>query len=56
MVTDIGGLNDRSFNALANKGREDAQGQLGVETQVLISKSNGDYVPNLTTLPSRSTT
>ena len=50
VVTDIGGLNDRSFNALANKGREDAQGQLGVETKVLISKSNGDYVPNLTTL------
>jgi basic membrane protein A len=50
VVTDIGGLNDRSFNALANKGRQDAQEQLGVETRVLISKSNGDYVPNLTTL------
>jgi basic membrane protein A len=50
VVTDIGGLNDRSFNALANKGRKDAQSELGVETRVLISKSNGDYVPNLTTL------
>jgi basic membrane protein A and related proteins len=50
LVTDIGGLNDRSFNALANKGRKDAQAKLGVETRVLISDSNTDYVPNLTTL------
>ncbi|HMJ96780.1 MAG TPA: BMP family ABC transporter substrate-binding protein [Thermoleophilaceae bacterium] len=50
VVTDIGGLNDRSFNFLANKGLEDAQSQLGIDGRVLISKSNGDYVPNLTTL------
>ena len=50
VVTDIGGLNDRSFNALANKGIKQAESELGVETRVLISKSNGDYVPNLTTL------
>jgi basic membrane protein A and related proteins len=50
VVTDIGGLNDRSFNFLANKGLEDAESQLGIEGRVLISKSNGDYVPNLTTL------
>jgi basic membrane protein A len=50
LVTDIGGLNDRSFNALANKGLQDAVKQLGVEGRVLISKSNADYVPNLTTL------
>jgi basic membrane protein A and related proteins len=50
LVTDIGGLNDRSFNFLANKGLEDAEGDLGVEGRVLISKSNGDYVPNLSTL------
>jgi basic membrane protein A len=50
VVTDIGGLNDRSFNALANKGRKDAQAQLGAETRVLLSESNADYVPNLTTL------
>jgi basic membrane protein A len=50
VVTDIGGLNDRSFNFLANKGLEDAQTKLGVDGRVLISKSNGDYVPNLTTL------
>jgi basic membrane protein A and related proteins len=50
LVTDIGGLNDRSFNFLANKGRLDAQKELGIDTRVLLSKSNGDYVPNLTTL------
>ena len=48
VVTDIGGLNDRSFNFLANKGLEDAESDLGVTGRVFISKSNGDYVPNLT--------
>jgi basic membrane protein A len=50
VVTDIGGLNDRSFNALANKGLQDGVKQLGVSGRVLISKSNADYIPNLTTL------
>ncbi len=50
VVTDIGGLNDRGFNSLANKGRLRAQKELGAETRVLISKANGDYIPNLTTL------
>ena len=49
VVTDIGGLNDRSFNFLANKGLEDAESDLGVTGRVFISKSNGDYIPNLTT-------
>jgi basic membrane protein A and related proteins len=50
VVTDIGGLNDRSFNALANQGIKRAAEELGVEERVLISKQQGDYVPNLTTL------
>ena len=50
LVTDIGGLNDRWFNEAANKGRERAQSELGIETRVLVSEPNGDYVPNLTTL------
>ena len=50
LVTDIGGLNDRSFNALANKGLQDAEKQLGITGRVLISKSNADYTPNLKTL------
>jgi basic membrane protein A len=50
LVTDIGGLNDRSFNQLANQGLEQAKSSMGVDTRVLVSKSNADYVPNLSTL------
>jgi basic membrane protein A len=50
LVTDIGGLNDRSFNTLANQGLQQAKSQLGVQGRVLTSKSNADYVPNLSTL------
>jgi basic membrane protein A and related proteins len=49
IVTDTAGLNDRSFNFLANKGRLQAQNQLGMETRALISKTNSDYLPNLAT-------
>jgi basic membrane protein A len=47
LVTDIGGLNDRGFNSLANDGLERAKSELGVETRVLESKSDADYIPNL---------
>jgi basic membrane protein A and related proteins len=50
LVTDIGGLNDRSFNTLANQGLEQSKSELGVDGRVLTSKSNADYVPNLSTL------
>jgi basic membrane protein A len=50
VVTDIGGINDRSFNALANAGIKRAADELGIEERVLISKQQGDYIPNLTTL------
>jgi basic membrane protein A and related proteins len=50
LVTDIGGLNDRSFNQLANEGLERAKSELGVEGQVVTSESNADYVPNLSRL------
>jgi basic membrane protein A and related proteins len=50
LVTDIGGLNDRSFNQLANEGLQRAVQELGVQGRVLISKQNSDYIPNLTTL------
>ena len=50
LVTDVGGLNDRSFNFLANKGRLQAEKELKIQTRVLISKSNADYVPNLASL------
>ena len=50
LVTDIGGLDDRSFNFLANKGLEQAEQELGVEGRVVISRANADYVPNLSSL------
>jgi basic membrane protein A and related proteins len=50
LVTDIGGLDDRSFNFLANQGLDRAQDELGVEGRVVISRSERDYVPNLSTL------
>jgi basic membrane protein A len=48
LVTDVGGLNDKSFNSLADKGRKDAAAQLVVDTSVTESKQQADYVPNLT--------
>jgi basic membrane protein A len=50
MVTDIGGLNDRGFNALAYKGLQQAKADLGADIRVVTSKSNADYVPNLSSL------
>ena len=47
LVTDIGGLNDRGFNELANTGLEQAEEEFGVEGRVLESKSDADYIPNL---------
>ena len=48
LVTDIGGLDDRSFNFLANKGLQLAKKNFNVDGSVFISKSDRDYVPNLT--------
>jgi basic membrane protein A len=50
VVTDTGGLNDRSFNALAYKGLKQAKSDLGADIRVLVSKANSDYVPNLSSL------
>jgi basic membrane protein A len=46
LVTDTAGLNDRSFNHLANVGRIKAQAS-GINTRVFISKTSADYLPNL---------
>lgn len=46
LITDIGGLNDKGFNALAYKGLKQAM-KGGVEGRVFISKSSQDYIPNL---------
>jgi basic membrane protein A len=47
LVTDIGGLNDRSFNFLANEGFERAKEELGATGSVIESKSDSDYGRNL---------
>src|SRR5690348_10203627 len=44
LVTDIGGLNDRGFNALANQGLQKAKTDFGVTTTVTQSTSGNDYV------------
>jgi len=50
LSTDIGGLNDRSFNHLAFVGLQRAGNELGVKTRVVESKSPADYIPNLSAL------
>jgi basic membrane protein A len=50
MVTDIGGLGDKSFNDSAYAGLQLAKTRLGADIQVLQSKSAADYQPNLTVL------
>jgi basic membrane protein A len=50
LVTDIGGLNDRSFNQLAYQGLTTAEKQDGIQGRVLPSHQNSDYIPNLSTL------
>ena len=48
LVTDKGGLNDKSFNHLADVGLKAAIKKLGVKGAVLQSHSSADYEPNLT--------
>lgn len=48
LVTDIGGLNDRGFNHLADVGLTNAVNQLHVQGDVKESHSGDDYIPNLT--------
>jgi basic membrane protein A len=50
LVTDIGGLNDHGFNHLAYLGLQKAAKQLHVQTRVLESHANSDYIPNMSTL------
>jgi basic membrane protein A len=47
IVTDTAGLNDRSFNHLANQGRLRAQRELNMKTGVFISRTTADYLQNL---------
>jgi len=52
MVTDVGGLGDKSFNDLANEGLLMAEQELGVEIKVLASNEIADYEPNIDQLAS----
>ena len=53
LVTDIGGLNDKSFNHLAYVGLQKAKSDFGVQGDVTESHSGDDYVPNLTNYASK---
>jgi basic membrane protein A and related proteins len=46
LVTDIGGLNDKSFNHLAFVGLQTAE-KRGIKGRVIQSHSPADYIPNL---------
>jgi basic membrane protein A len=48
LVTDTGGLNDKSFNHLADVGLEKAKTDFHIQGDVVESHSGGDYIPNLT--------
>lgn len=48
LVTDVGTLNDKSFNHLAYVGLQKAETDLGIKGDVTESHSGDDYVPNLT--------
>jgi basic membrane protein A len=48
LVTDTGGLNDKSFNHLAYVGLQSAISKLSIKGDVIESKTGDEYVPNLT--------
>ena len=49
LVTDVGGVNDGSFNQTAWEGMERAAKELGVTVNYLESSTDADYAPNLET-------
>ncbi|MBC8265144.1 MAG: BMP family ABC transporter substrate-binding protein, partial [Anaerolineales bacterium] len=46
-VTDMGGIDDKSFNATAWKGIQDAMDDFGVEGKFLESQQQADYAKNI---------
>jgi basic membrane protein A len=50
MVTDVGGVNDQSFNQSAWEGLQKAKKELGVKASYQESKQDADYPANLETL------
>lgn len=53
LVTDTGGLNDKSFNHLAFLGLQKGIADFKIKGDVIESKSGNDYVPNLTNFASK---
>ena len=47
LVTDVGGVNDGSFNQSAWEGLQRAADELGIEANYLESSTDADYAPNL---------
>lgn len=50
MVTDVGGVNDQSFNQSAWEGLQRAEEELGITASYVESKQDADYKPNMETL------
>ncbi len=50
MVTDVGGVNDQSFNQSAWEGLKRSKDELGAQIAYKESKQDADYAPNLETL------
>lgn len=46
-VTDVGGIDDKSFNQTAYAGLQRAESELGVEIAFLESQAQTDYAPNI---------
>ena len=49
VITDVGGVNDGSFNQSAWEGLTRANEELGIPTNYLESHTDSDYIPNLET-------
>jgi peptide/nickel transport system substrate-binding protein len=47
-ITDVGGIDDKSFNAMAWKGMQAAADELGVQVDYLESQQQADYASNIT--------
>jgi basic membrane protein A len=54
MVTDTGGIDDKSFNASAWKGMQDAQSAGKATVSYVSSTSENDYTPNINALMSKN--
>ena len=46
IFTDIGSLQDRSFNQLANEGRIAIGKELGIQTRAYVTKKEAERIPN----------